>query len=94
MPTSSILSEIEWDEGFSMPVANVENRKLESLVTEKEKAIVKNQQELRLNEDRVHHISEHLKNVRQELKHTQVTWRCRCSSVFCCNVIAFITSRV
>ncbi|KAF6040654.1 CCDC39 [Bugula neritina] len=71
MPTSSILSEIEWDEGFSMPVANVENRKLESLVTEKEKAIVKNQQELRLNEDRVHHISEHLKNVRQELKHTQ-----------------------
>lgn len=74
MPSSSILSEIEWDEGFSMPVANTQNRRLEELVTEKEKSIVRTQQDLRQNEDRVHHISEHLKNVRQELKHTQVTW--------------------
>lgn len=72
MPGSSILSEIEWDEGFSMPVANAENRKLEEAVTDKEKNIVRCQQDLKQNEDRVHHISEHLKNVRQELKHTQV----------------------
>ncbi|XP_067948183.1 coiled-coil domain-containing protein 39-like [Watersipora subatra] len=71
MPASSILSEIEWDEGFSMPVANSENRHLEELVSDKEKSIVKAQQELRQNEDRVHHVSEHLRNVRQELKHTQ-----------------------
>lgn len=72
MPSSSILSEIEWDEGFSMPVANSENRLLEEKVTQKEKNIVRSQQELQQNEDRVHHLSEHLKNVRQELKHTQV----------------------
>ena len=72
MPSSSILSEIEWDEGFSMPVANAENRRLEDIVSGKEKSIVRTEQDLRQNEDRVHHISEHLKNVRQELKHTQV----------------------
>lgn len=70
--SSSILSEIEWDEGFSMPVANAENRKLEEVVTEKEKRIVRTQQDLKQNEDRVHHMSEHLKNVRSELKQTQV----------------------
>lgn len=73
MPSSSILSEMEWDEGFSMPVANADNRKLEEAVTNKEKNIVRSQQELKQNEDRVHHISEHLKNVRQELRHTQVS---------------------
>ena len=55
-----------------MPVANSENRLLEEKVTQKEKNIVRSQQELQQNEDRVHHLSEHLKNVRQELKHTQV----------------------
>ena len=29
---SAILAEIEWDEGLSMPVANVENKKLENEV--------------------------------------------------------------
>lgn len=30
--TNSILSEIEWDEGLSMPVANAENKALEDQV--------------------------------------------------------------
>lgn len=30
--TNSILSEIEWDEGLSMPVANVENKAMEDQV--------------------------------------------------------------
>lgn len=30
--TNSILSEIEWDEGLSMPVANAENKVLEDQV--------------------------------------------------------------
>ena len=30
--TNSILSEIEWDEGLSMPVANSENKALEDKV--------------------------------------------------------------
>jgi hypothetical protein len=33
--TNSILSEIEWDEGLSMPVANSENKALEDKVIQK-----------------------------------------------------------
>ena len=32
MPTSSILSGFEWDDGMTMPVANAENKHLEELV--------------------------------------------------------------
>ncbi|KAJ8309699.1 hypothetical protein KUTeg_011564, partial [Tegillarca granosa] len=52
--SNSILSEIEWDEGLSMP-----------------KKIVGTQNELEEIDDRLHAMSEHLKNVRQELSHTQ-----------------------
>lgn len=69
--TNSILSEIEWDEGLSMPVANTENKALEDKVQDKQKKIVSFTNELEEIEDRVHAMSEHLKNVRQELTHTQ-----------------------
>ena len=32
MPSSSILSDFEWDEGLTMPVANAENKQLEEEV--------------------------------------------------------------
>ncbi|KAK3095543.1 hypothetical protein FSP39_015932 [Pinctada imbricata] len=67
----SILSEIEWDEGLSMPVANIENKALEDEVQVKQKKVVGAQNDLEEIEDRVHAMSEHLKNVRQELSHTQ-----------------------
>lgn len=38
--TNSILSEIEWDEGLSMPVANAENKALEDQVNAFEKYVV------------------------------------------------------
>lgn len=67
----SILSELEWDEGLSMPVANAENKALEDEVQRKQKGIVKARGDLEEYDDRIHAMSEHLKNVRQELHHTQ-----------------------
>lgn len=72
MPSSnSILSEFEWDEGMTIPVANAENKILEEEILKKQKEITALQKELSENEDRVHAMSSHLKNVRQELQHTQ-----------------------
>ncbi|XP_060558012.1 coiled-coil domain-containing protein 39-like [Ruditapes philippinarum] len=67
----SILSEIDWDEGLSMPVANSENKSLEDEVQTKQRNIVHVRNDLEEFEDRIHAMSEHLKNVRQELQHTQ-----------------------
>ncbi|XP_021365244.1 coiled-coil domain-containing protein 39-like [Mizuhopecten yessoensis] len=69
--SNSILSEIEWDEGLSMPVANADNKKLEDQVQQKQRKIVSNKNNVEEIEDRLHAMSEHLKNVRQELGHTQ-----------------------
>jgi len=65
------LSDFEWDEGMTIPVANAENKILEDEVQQKQKEIIRLQNELSVNEDRVYAISSHLKNVRQELQHTQ-----------------------
>ncbi|XP_048746440.2 coiled-coil domain-containing protein 39-like isoform X1 [Ostrea edulis] len=69
--TNSILSEIEWDEGLSMPVANVENKAMEDQIQDKQKKVVAATNDLEEFDDRIHAMSEHLKNVRQELQHTQ-----------------------
>ncbi|BFZ06218.1 hypothetical protein BsWGS_09257 [Bradybaena similaris] len=66
-----ILAEIEWDEGLSMPVANVENKSLENEVKKKQTLLVRCQNELAETEERIGAMSEHLKNVRQELQYTQ-----------------------
>lgn len=108
--SSSILSDFEWDEGITMPVANAENKYLEEVVCvpgdwfafenipskvqkmcgnfvvafcslqvqEKQRQITQLQNFLLENDDKVNAMSEHLKNVRQELQHTQVS---------CCFVI-------
>ncbi|KAK6195619.1 hypothetical protein SNE40_001008 [Patella caerulea] len=69
--TNSILTELEWDEGLSMPVANAENKLLEEDVQTKQRQIVADTSELSETDDRLHAMSEHLRNVRQELHHTQ-----------------------
>lgn len=66
---SSVLSELDWDEGIVMPVANKENKQLENDLAETQKAISLLQNELNGNDDRVHAMSQHLQNVRQELTH-------------------------
>ncbi|XP_041355046.1 coiled-coil domain-containing protein 39-like [Gigantopelta aegis] len=68
---NSILSELEWDEGLSMPVASAGNKALEDQVTRKQRLIAQKREDLEQTDDRVHAMIEHLKNVRQELQHTQ-----------------------
>ncbi|XP_059163653.1 coiled-coil domain-containing protein 39-like [Physella acuta] len=67
----TILQEIEWDEGLTMPVANAENKQLENKVQEKQNLIVATQNELKEVDERTRAMQEHLRNILQELQHTQ-----------------------
>uniref|UniRef100_A0A8C9RPJ1 Coiled-coil domain-containing protein 39 n=1 Tax=Scleropages formosus TaxID=113540 RepID=A0A8C9RPJ1_SCLFO len=74
----AVLSEVGWGEGFAMPVANAENKALEDEVgsrKQKEKSNVENK--IYTYRDRIQAMGEHLKNVRQELSHTQGLLRAR-----------------
>ena len=62
---------IELDQ-LGLPVANTENKQLEAQVQRKEREINSLQLQIDENKDRVQAISDHLKNVRQELQQTQV----------------------
>ena len=57
---------------LGLPVANTENKQLEAEVQRKEREINSLQLQIDENKDRVQAISDHLKNVRQELQQTQV----------------------
>lgn len=65
------MSELNFDEGIAMPVANLENKQLESEVTETQKNITTYKEQLDEHADRIYAMSEHLRNVQQELQHTQ-----------------------
>ena len=62
-------------ERLGLPVANAENKKLETEVQAKEKEIAALQLQIEEHSERAQAISDHLKNVRQELQHTQVRGR-------------------
>eukprot|EP00794_Sanderia_malayensis_P011047 gene11047-12212_t len=66
-----ILSQMSFDEGIAMPIANEENKQLEAELERKQKELVKVQEDVTLYSDRIHSMSDHLKNVRQELQQTQ-----------------------
>ncbi|KAL6489891.1 hypothetical protein MHYP_G00002360 [Metynnis hypsauchen] len=74
---SAVLSEIDWDEGFTIPVPNAANKALEEKLQrrQKEKASIENK--LSENKDRINAMTEHLKNVQLELSHTQALIRAR-----------------
>lgn len=57
---------------LGLPVANTENKQLEAEVQRKEKEINSLQLQIEEHKDRTQAISDHLKNVRQEVQHTQV----------------------
>ena len=67
---SDILSQMDWDEGISVPVANEENKVLEDDIQSKATLITRLRAELAENEDRIYSIQEYMKNVRQESQHT------------------------
>uniref|UniRef100_A0AAY5EDY0 Coiled-coil domain-containing protein 39 n=1 Tax=Electrophorus electricus TaxID=8005 RepID=A0AAY5EDY0_ELEEL len=65
---NAVLNEVGWDDGFAIPVANAENKAVEDEVSAS----------VLLNcKDRINAMTEHLKNVRQELGHTQALCRAR-----------------
>lgn len=66
-----IVSELNFDEGIAMPVANLENKQLENEVSDSQKNITSHKEQLDEHSDRIYAMSEHLRNVQQELQHTQ-----------------------
>ncbi|XP_041120137.1 coiled-coil domain-containing protein 39 isoform X2 [Polyodon spathula] len=74
---SEILSQMGWDEGFAIPVADAENKVLEDELKRKQKEKANLENKLGEFEDRIHAMAEHLKNVRQELSHTQALCRAK-----------------
>ncbi|XP_062987952.1 coiled-coil domain-containing protein 39 [Elgaria multicarinata webbii] len=75
--TNSVLAELDWDDGFAIPVASAENKALEDELQkmQKEKANLQNQ--LTDYEDRIAAMTSHLKNVSQEFNLTQSLFRAR-----------------
>ncbi|KAK3698535.1 hypothetical protein QZH41_014464 [Actinostola sp. cb2023] len=66
-----IMSEMNFDEGIAMPVANVQNKQLETEVDGIHKNLVLLKDQVEEHKDRIYAMSEHFKNVQQELHHTQ-----------------------
>jgi len=66
-----ILSQMSFDEGIAMPIANEENKQYEAELEGTQKDVVKLQEDIGVFTDRIHSMQDHLKNVRQELQQTQ-----------------------
>lgn len=67
-------------EQLGLPISNTENKLLEAEVQRRQKEVSVHQTKIDQHADRTHAIGEHLKNVKQELQHTQVSTY---SSFFC-----------
>ncbi|XP_053161949.1 coiled-coil domain-containing protein 39 isoform X2 [Hemicordylus capensis] len=75
--TSSVLAELDWDDGFAIPVANAENKALEEELRKQQKEKANLQNQVTDYEDRIAAMTGHLKNVRQEFNLTQSLFRAR-----------------
>ncbi|XP_062337663.1 coiled-coil domain-containing protein 39 [Osmerus eperlanus] len=75
--SSALLSEVGWDEGFAIPVANAENKALEDELQRKQKEKMLIDNKLCECKDRIQAMAEHLNNVRQELTQTQALCKAR-----------------
>ncbi|XP_034294810.1 coiled-coil domain-containing protein 39 isoform X1 [Pantherophis guttatus] len=72
-----VLAELDWNDGFAIPVANEENKSLEEELQKLQKEKANLQSQLSDYEDRITAMSSHLKNVRQEFDLTQGLFRAR-----------------
>uniref|UniRef100_A0A8C5R1E6 Coiled-coil domain-containing protein 39 n=1 Tax=Leptobrachium leishanense TaxID=445787 RepID=A0A8C5R1E6_9ANUR len=72
-----VLAELNWADGFAIPVANVENKVLEEEMQRKQKEKASLFNMLKEFEDRINAMSDHVKNVKQELNYTQSLCRAK-----------------
>ncbi|XP_015113777.1 coiled-coil domain-containing protein 39 [Diachasma alloeum] len=70
-PIEEVLNELGWSDGFRIPVANEENRRLEEEIDRKIKQKKNLTEDLAINEDRVKSIEEYIANIRIEHDHNQ-----------------------
>ncbi|KAL1777520.1 coiled-coil domain-containing protein 39 [Sigmodon hispidus] len=75
--SSEFLSELHWEDGFAIPVANQENKMLEDQLSKMQKEKSNLQDQLRDYEDRISSMASHLKNVNQEFLFTQALYKAR-----------------
>ncbi|XP_077204436.1 coiled-coil domain-containing protein 39 [Paroedura picta] len=74
---ASVLAELDWDDGFAIPVANEENKRLEEKFQRMEKERLSFENQVADFEERIAAMTAHLKNVKQEFNLTQSLSRAR-----------------
>ncbi|XP_066457641.1 coiled-coil domain-containing protein 39 [Eleutherodactylus coqui] len=72
-----VLAGLNWADGFAIPVANAENKALEEELQRKQKEKMNLSNMIKDLEYRIQAMSDHLRNVRQELNYTQSLCRAR-----------------
>ncbi|KAF4116807.1 hypothetical protein G5714_001360 [Onychostoma macrolepis] len=72
-----LLAEVGWDAGFAIPVADAENKALEKELQKKQKEQLNLENKINKNKDVINALTEHLKNLRQEVSHTQALCKAR-----------------
>ncbi|XP_054838743.1 coiled-coil domain-containing protein 39 [Eublepharis macularius] len=75
--TASVLAELNWDDGFAIPVASEENKRLEEKFRNMQKEKVSIENQVADYEERIAAMTAHLKNVKQEFNLTQSLSRAR-----------------
>ncbi|KAG8516046.1 Coiled-coil domain-containing protein 39, partial [Galemys pyrenaicus] len=75
--SSEFLAELRWEDGFAIPVANEENKRLEDQLSKLQEERSNLQEQLRDYEDRITAMTSHFKNVKQEFSFTQSLCKAR-----------------
>nr|KAF6477240.1 coiled-coil domain containing 39 [Molossus molossus] len=75
--SSEFLAELQWEDGFAIPVANQENKILEDQLSKLRDEKSSLQDQLHDFEDRINALTSHFKNVKQEFSFTQSLFKAR-----------------
>ncbi|XP_067219303.1 coiled-coil domain-containing protein 39 [Chanodichthys erythropterus] len=75
--SNALLAEVGWEAGFVLPVANAENKALEEELKRKQKEQLNLENKLNKYKDVINALTEHLKNLKQELSHAQALCKAR-----------------
>uniref|UniRef100_A0A8C3BIT2 Coiled-coil domain-containing protein 39 n=1 Tax=Cairina moschata TaxID=8855 RepID=A0A8C3BIT2_CAIMO len=74
---ASVLAELQWDDGYAVPMASAENKALEDELQKMQKEKMNLQNQLTDYEERIEAMTSHLKNVKQEFTFTQSLYKAR-----------------